>query len=932
MRSIRAFYLLALLCCAITASAQNTRVDATRLVKPAASANKLFVTDGSTLPAWLDAASFFTAGTGISITGNTIANTAGLPTGTTGQTLRHDGSAWVANSLLFNDGTNIGIGTSAPKGPLTVGGPSGDNILLGKREIMFLGSGIANNAIRNNYGGTKGLWVGNVDCCDTLGATFSAFLKIGGTNESEFFQTLKVPELQITTSAAAGRVLQSNASGLASWVDQWAKEGVVSGLWTDVTRVTVGGQSGSKLTVRNPDSGTSAASNDNYEAIVLRPHAATDNNWAVISSHGASGGIAADVGFRLVNHSSLYSDIVFHTRAADGYNARMWIQSGGNVGVNTETPTQKLDVNGAVRFRGAIYDFTNSSGGTSQTLYHNGSGLQWSSQIENDGTAVGIGGSPVWGFELYTAGAARFDGALLSRGTGTASVLSSPTLRLWNTTASTGQLWYLNSADNGNLFLDSDNTGTALAIDGTTGATTIYGELTLPSMSASAATGVLGRTSTGAATTISIGGGLSLSGGTLSATGGGGTNYQTLRYDGTGMTQRAAANFVSTGTVAMALTDDAGNGETEIRATIPTGAVGDTELASTGVTAATYTNATVNIDVDGRVISAANGVPTVVTATSLTADADNLSASGNLSVLRVSGDNGIRAISSISATGMPDGQTFRIVNVGTQPLVLQAQHPDATAGNEFLSPKDVFLPAGQTVSAVRDGTAGGFWLDGAQAQSGRLLTSTSVAGSATAADWGTLTQSANSGAIANGAVDANGHYFWSLATQAVATAAPTISVGKGSAPARTGDCYLYHRSMVRIPTLSDASNTFEVVSGFSTNTTPTGGSSNSARIAYKHDTNGGRWYGYTSDNSTANTVDLGITVATNTVYILEVYLNKQSTEARFFVDGVYRGRSTANTPVTGAVAFPQAAIIKSVGTTARSLYLSEISATYLYPN
>ena len=506
---------------------------------------------------------------------------------------------------------------------------------------------------------------------------------------------------------------------------------------------------------------------------------------------------------------------------------------------------------------------------------------------------------------------------------------NSPSLLLNNTTASTGKEWYLNSGNAGSLFIGNPTTADVITIDGTTGATTIQPPLTLSTTSGTAAS-LLGLTAGNVVAGVTLGPGLSLSGGTLSATGGG-TNYQTLRDDGTDMTQRAAANYVSTSTVSMALTDDAG-GETEIRATIPTGGVGETELAPTGVTAATYTNATVTVDVDGRVISAANGTPTVVTATSLTADADNLSASGGINVLRVSGDNGIRAITSISATGMPDGQTFRIVNTGTQPLVLQAQHPDATAGNEFLSPKDVFLPAGQTVSAVRDGTAGGFWLDDAQSQSGRMLTSTSVAGSATAADWGTLTQSANSGAIANGAVDANGHYFWSLATQAVATAAPTISVGKGSAPARTGDCYLYHRSMVRIPTLSDASNTFEVVSGFSTNTTPTGGSSNSARIAYKHDTNGGRWYGYTSDNSTANTVDLGITVATNTVYILEVYLNKQSTEARFFVNGEYRGRSTTNTPSTGAVAWPQVAIIKSVGTTARSLYLSEISATYLYPN
>lgn len=43
-----------------------------------------------------------------------------LPTGTTGQTLRYDGSGWVANSVLYNNGTNVGVGTTGPTTKLTV--------------------------------------------------------------------------------------------------------------------------------------------------------------------------------------------------------------------------------------------------------------------------------------------------------------------------------------------------------------------------------------------------------------------------------------------------------------------------------------------------------------------------------------------------------------------------------------------------------------------------------------------------------------------------------------------------------------------------------------------------------------------------------------------------------------------------------------------
>lgn len=43
-----------------------------------------------------------------------------LPSGTSGQTLRHSGSDWVATSNLYNDGTDIGIGTDSPSCALHV--------------------------------------------------------------------------------------------------------------------------------------------------------------------------------------------------------------------------------------------------------------------------------------------------------------------------------------------------------------------------------------------------------------------------------------------------------------------------------------------------------------------------------------------------------------------------------------------------------------------------------------------------------------------------------------------------------------------------------------------------------------------------------------------------------------------------------------------
>jgi hypothetical protein len=47
-----------------------------------------------------------------------------VPSGTSGQTLRHTGASWAASSLLYNDGNSIGIGTTSPTSRLEIIGGS----------------------------------------------------------------------------------------------------------------------------------------------------------------------------------------------------------------------------------------------------------------------------------------------------------------------------------------------------------------------------------------------------------------------------------------------------------------------------------------------------------------------------------------------------------------------------------------------------------------------------------------------------------------------------------------------------------------------------------------------------------------------------------------------------------------------------------------
>jgi len=69
----------------------------------------------------------------------------GLPAGTSGQTLRHNGTDWEANDNLYNNGTNVGIGTTTPGAKLDVVGETGSS--EGVLNIVNTTSGLGGSAI-----------------------------------------------------------------------------------------------------------------------------------------------------------------------------------------------------------------------------------------------------------------------------------------------------------------------------------------------------------------------------------------------------------------------------------------------------------------------------------------------------------------------------------------------------------------------------------------------------------------------------------------------------------------------------------------------------------------------------------------------------------------------------------------------------------------
>lgn len=162
---------------------------------------------------------------------------------------------------------------------------------------------------------------------------------------------------------------------------------------------------------------------------------------------------------------------------------------------------------------------------STHTLRYDGTNWITNSQITNNGNEIGIGGAPVSGFEAYINGATRIDGAMVSRGTGNpVSGTTSPHARLWNTTATTGDTWYLASLDTGAFHIISSNLGASVLRATTAGQIQTNAGLRIGSVSGTP-TSIIGRNASGDVGAISIGSGLTLSGGSLSASSSGGSNW-----------------------------------------------------------------------------------------------------------------------------------------------------------------------------------------------------------------------------------------------------------------------------------------------------------------------------------------------------------------------------------------------------------------------
>lgn len=126
---------------------------------------------------------------------------------------------------------------------------------------------------------------------------------------------------------------------------------------------------------------------------------------------------------------------------------------------------------------------------------------------------------------------------------------------------------------------------------------------------------------------------------------------------------------------------------------------------------------------------------------------------------------------------------------------------------------------------------------------------------------------------------------------------------------------------VRIPTLSDASNTFTDWFGYNDSQTADG--TDCLHFKYSHGVNSGKWQILSKKaGAIMQTIDTGVTVVANTFYDMYIEVNPAGDLALFYIDGVLVGTITGTANIPNGTGEAMGLYIlhnKSVGATNREL-------------
>lgn len=396
-------------------------------------------------------------------TWQTISGGGSLPSGTSGQTLRHDGSTWSANSLLYNDNSNIGVGTTTPSALLHVNGMgmgNGNVVFTGDAEDYLFGPAPVTGA------GTRMMWypdkaafrAGKVSGTewdtDNIGI---GSIAMGFATQATNYNTTALGSLSIASGGGATAIGEvSIASGLHSFALGYASNATETYSYAFGNQVTASGPQSLALGNHSTASGTNsvAIGTDAYatgylsKSIGFDCHASGNHSVALGDNITAPSMSETVIGTYNTSYIPIEGPSYFHpldrlfvigngTSTSARSNALTMLKN-GNTGLGTDFPEAQLHTTGSVRFEGAgtpgigkvltsdevgnaTWQTISGGGGglpsgvSGQTLRHDGSTWVANSLLFNNNTNIGIGTTTPTAL-LHTNGSGTGEGNVLFTG------------------------------------------------------------------------------------------------------------------------------------------------------------------------------------------------------------------------------------------------------------------------------------------------------------------------------------------------------------------------------------------------------------------------------------------------------------------------------------------------------------------------------------
>jgi hypothetical protein len=253
-------------------------------------------------------------------------------------------------------------------------------------------------------GGTP-LPLGNLKVDNPLSATLQIVKDTGGNASALYISTIDV------TNFGGGAIASNTAFGINALIgNTTGSANIAVGQNALLSNTTAG--SNTVVGVSSMRINLTGGSNTALGAESLRFNVSGNNNTAIgrnalfdVQTGSDNTAIGYNTGRGIVtgsnntilgaNVTGLSSTLANNIIIADGSgNRRINVDSSGNVGINTLTPSQKLHVNGSLRIEtGGIYDGTNNIGTSGQVLSSTGTSTAWITPSGGGGSPSGVAGA-----------------------------------------------------------------------------------------------------------------------------------------------------------------------------------------------------------------------------------------------------------------------------------------------------------------------------------------------------------------------------------------------------------------------------------------------------------------------------------------------------------------------------------------------------------